>query len=375
MSKSDEEDCLSLNSDNERDKMEHQSSKESVRSPILERRLPEKRVRQESDENEDEGEFITVTRSSKRLNRSTSINKDNGINNADLLDNLVPAEEKYEICMTSKEVLPKQMGLAKLLQRENISGVLSVKYKNPYRVLIQFDNDENAEKLCKCTGISDLGYRCQFTQKINLSYGVVKNIDLDVEDNELQEVLSSDCELVSVRRMKRFNGSQWVNSETIRVCFKGSTLPPYVCGYGCRFKVEPYIFPVTQCSGCWRFGHLIRQCPTKKVICPKCGGLHENCDTTQYQCINCKGSHMALNKKCPSFLKEKQIRLLMSQGNYTYKKALYIYLQEQNTRNNISYEHHNYDSITNNTQHNIAQPSNKDRSYCEVVSSKKRYYA
>ncbi|XP_046976500.1 uncharacterized protein LOC124542618 [Vanessa cardui] len=72
-----------------------------------------------------------------------------------------------------------------------------------------------------------------------------------VEEEEIKDNLVSESEIVSIRRLKRMNYSgKWINSETIRICFKESTLPDYVNSYGCRFKVDPYMFPVTQCSGC-----------------------------------------------------------------------------------------------------------------------------
>lgn len=327
MNKSDEEVCLSVNSDEDVEDRDQQTSERRSPSPILLRNGPEKRLRPDSDENgneDEEDEFITVKRNAKRLNRSLSKNKEN--ENSLEKEKQFFAEENYEICMTSKEILPKQMGLAKLLRKENIGGITAIKYKNPYRVILQFNNEEEAKKLC--TRMNELGYRCQSTQQISMSHGVVKNIDLDVEEEELVKEFSSEYEILSVKRMKRFTEEKWINSETVRVCFKGPTLPPYVYSYGCRFKVEPYVFPVSQCSGCWKYGHLIRQCPTKKIICPKCGGQHINCEASEYYCINCKGDHMSLSKNCPLFLKEKQIRLLMSQENCTYKKALNIYLQK-----------------------------------------------
>ncbi|CAH2096159.1 unnamed protein product [Euphydryas editha] len=65
--------------------------------------------------------------------------------------------------------------------------------------------------------------------------------------------------------------------------------------YKSPYKVEAYKFPVTQCSGCWKFGHMKRYCPTQKIKCPKCGQDHNNCETKEYSCINCKGPHMALS--------------------------------------------------------------------------------
>ncbi|XP_063898951.1 uncharacterized protein LOC135119148 [Helicoverpa armigera] len=306
----------------------------SIQSGIQEqcaRPTPEKRLREDGEENTDDDEgFTTVMRNPKRLNRSSSLNYN--INRTTQMEDLT-LENNYDVYVSSKECLPKQIGLAKLLRSENILGIMKINYKNPFRVRIQFENREYAEKLLSCKRMEDLGYRCQLAQEVNLSYGIVKNIELDVDEKELTELFTSEYDIVSVKRLKRFTEQgKWIDSETVRICFKGPTVPLTVEAYGCKFKVESYTFPVTQCSNCWRFGHLLRQCPTKRPVCPKCGEFHANCEATQYRCINCKGAHMSFDKTCPIFLKEKEIRRIMCAENTTYKKALDIYLKAEKNK-------------------------------------------
>ncbi|CAK1582501.1 unnamed protein product [Parnassius mnemosyne] len=227
-----------------------------------------------------------------------------------------------------KEVLPKQFGMAKLLRLLNIENIVKMIYKSAYRVLIHFEKEESAVKLLKSEKLSRLGYRAQRADETTFSYGILRQIDLETEEKEILENLSCEHEIISIKRLRRMSDSgEWIDSETVRICFKGTTLPPYVYGYGCRFKVEPYTFPVSQCSGCWKFDHLSRSCPIKKIICPKCGNNHPNCDTDKFVCVNCKGPHMAMHKKCPIFLKEKEIRNIMTKQNCTYRKGLEIYFK------------------------------------------------
>lgn len=227
-----------------------------------------------------------------------------------------------EICMSSNQVLPKQIGLAKLLKAENISNIIGIKYKNPNKVLINFETRVDAEKMLDNRKFIELGYKCHLTNEVSFTYGLVRYIELEIQEEELLQSFKGDCEIVAVKRLKRMSENNvWSDSETVRFCFKNATLPPYVFGYDCRFKVEPYTFPVTQCSVCWKFGHMARLCPSTKKRCPKCCGEHENCDTTQYRCINCKGKHMAFEKMCPVYLKEKKIRQIMCEQNCTYKIA------------------------------------------------------
>ncbi|XP_072934995.1 uncharacterized protein [Epargyreus clarus] len=288
---------------------------------------PGKRVRSECEENiEEEGGYTIVRRKPKRLLRSTSVNNDS---------EMIKNNNKAEISITSTHTLPKQVGLAKLLREEKIQNIVKIKYKSPYKVLIQFEKKCDAEKLLNNAKFKDLGYRCLLTSEVCLSYGILRKIDLGTEIEEMMENLECTFDIVSMTRLKRFTEKgQWKDSETARVTFKSSTLPPYVLMYGCRFEVEPYVFPVTQYAGCWKYGHSARFCPSKKTICPKCGGHHANCETTLFKCVNCNGPHMALSKTCPQFKKEKDIRSIMSEENCMYKKALDIYLERMRNRSN-----------------------------------------
>ena len=333
----------------------------NISSEIM--RIPEKRVREDSEEIiEDEDGFITVRKGNKKQARRLSENSHSsatGVKSVRSLGTIVS--------ITGKDtVLPKQFGLAKLLKSENIKNINKIQYKNAYKVILEFEDRENAEKLVKCQKFIDLGYRSQLADEINLSYGVVKQIDLNIDVEEIQQSLESEYEVVSVRRLKRLGVSrEWVDSESVRLCFKSSTLPPYVSMYGCRFKMEPYMFPVTQCSGCWRFGHLLKSCPTKIIRCPKCGENHSNCDTTNYKCVNCKMSHMALEKSCPVFIKEKEIRKIMCVKNITYRKALSAYLEERKTP--VGHQ------IEKATTHNTSNYSiNGHTSYRDILVTKPR---
>lgn len=336
--------------------------------------LPEKRSRQEDDEEIIEGDdgFITIRRGSKRPARRNSRNYEELQLNISS-NNLKPKE--YVVCITAKETLPRQFGMAKLLRTHNIGNIIKVVYKNPYRALIYFDNKDNALKMSHCEKIlGNLECNVNLVGESSICYGILRQVDLETEEKEMLENLKCDFEILAAKRLTRQDSDgKWVNSETIRLCFKNYNLPSYVYGFGCRFQVEPYIFPVSQCSGCWRYGHLSRTCPLKKIICPKCGNNHANCEITVFKCINCKGPHMAMNKKCPIFLKEKEIRKIMSEMNCNYREGLEMYKVKRKEQE--VYTAHNVDTIINNeTSKQLPQTeSTQDigirRSYREVVTT------
>lgn len=261
--------------------------------------------------------WTTVNRRGKRYARGSEIH-----------DTIRIAEDRIEVCVSSTNVLPKQFKLAKTLKSENIGDITRIKYVNPHKVLIVFSNEDSCDRLMNSQYFKKEGYKCQRTLETIQSYGVVKYIDLDLSEEEIVEGLESDIQIIGVKRLKRRSSldSRWEPSEAVRICFMGSSLPSYINIFNTRAEVTPYKYPVTQCARCWRFGHILKLCPSNKVICPKCSKNHPNCDSVDYKCNNCSGNHMTLAKTCPVYIKEKTIRDLMAEFNCTYKRALTMYV-------------------------------------------------
>ncbi|CAH2245330.1 jg4442 [Pararge aegeria aegeria] len=263
--------------------------------------------------------WTTVTRRGKRIVRTH-----------DSVESVRIPEDKIEVNITSTatEKIPKQFKLAKILKAEGIQDITRVKYVNAFKVTIQFNNDDSADKLMESKYFKEKGFKCQRTFDINETYGVIKHIDLDSTEEEIQESLRCNVDIIAVKRLKRrssING-QWEPSEVVRICFRGSSLPRKVYIFDTVSTVTPYLYPVTQCARCWRYGHSVRVCPSNKIICPKCSDYHANCNTTTFKCNNCNGKHMALARTCPIYKKEKRIRELMAEFNCSYKRALTIYV-------------------------------------------------
>lgn len=242
-------------------------------------------------------------------------------------------EEMIQVYVTCKEPLPKQFALARLFKTHNIASdkIYKIKYVHRNKMLVTFDNDIGAEEFINCSVFTDMGWSCQKTSEVGVSYGLIRGMELDISDEDLKSNLSSSAEIISVKRLNKRcsddpEGNGWTPSETIRLGFKGPSLPPYVYIYSLRIPVERFVFPVTQCANCWKFGHLKISCPSKQPVCPKCSQKHHNCTATSFTCVNCSGDHMALDKACPIFKKEKKIRDIMSQFNCTYRKALTMYV-------------------------------------------------
>ncbi|CAH2095618.1 unnamed protein product [Euphydryas editha] len=226
--------------------------------------------------------------------------------------------EGIQLTVTSKTIFPKQFALAKLFKAKNISNISKVKYINPFKITIEVNNEESADDLINCDHFIEMGWRFQRPFEVGLSYGIIKDIELDITEEDLIKSISCTTEVINVKRLQRKNKDDigWSDCEKVRVGFKGSSLPTYIYIFDMKVRVEPYVFPVTQCSNCWRYGHTRKMCPSVKSYCPKCGGKHDSCNITVYKCINCNENHMVLDRTCPVYIKERRIRDIMAEFNW-----------------------------------------------------------
>ena len=82
-------------------------------------------------------------------------------------------------------------------------------------------------------------------------------------------------------------------------------------------------YNVKRCFNCQKFGHYIKDCPTKdEPICGKCSENHptKDCESESRKCINCVRKngdniqHSASSIQCPSLMKEHTRLKMMSQS-------------------------------------------------------------
>lgn len=241
---------------------------------------------------------------------------------------------KREVFIWSKEKLPKQFAIAKLFNSLGLTDILRVKYINPYKLKIEASTEECEGKLLDCQEFQEKGWRVYSVKEVNVSYGIIRNVDLELSDEDALNVIKcpNNTQILSLKRLKRRDEEgKFVPSEVAQIGFSGSHLPAFIYVDCLRVKVEPFVFPVTQCSNCWKFGHSKARCTSKTPTCPKCTRDHINCEATIFKCVNCRGDHMALNRNCPAFSREKRLRELMAEFNCTYQVACNMYVRPQST--------------------------------------------
>ncbi|KAL1435679.1 hypothetical protein MTO96_010973 [Rhipicephalus appendiculatus] len=131
----------------------------------------------------------------------------------------------------------------------------------------------------------------------NTSRGVVRGVDADLPDSELQRLFLTPHNpmLLGVRRIK--------DTTTVILLFNGLKVPNYVrCGM-LLLRCTLYKRQIDTCRVCGRVGHRQDVCPTPtEKVCEHCGaqltGSHHEC--VQPKCALCGQAHVTGDRTCPN---------------------------------------------------------------------------
>lgn len=307
---------------------------------------------------ESAGVWQTVTRSGKRsrMNSETSETKNEEI------------KEKKGIVIIQGENLPGKLGMAKILFKSGMK-IEKIKVISGTKIEITFPNNLEAEKAIKNSIFILKKWEVTIKKNIEYTFGVIRRLDLDVTNEEIMEVIKSDNNVVSIKRLsKKGKEGQLTLTTTVSLKFVGKEIPSYVSIYGVKFGVEPYIFRVMQCYCCWRYGHIAQNCGKKeKKLCPKCDEQHETCDKAA-KCVNCGGDHPANDINCPKWKNEKEITQKMAKKKVTYKQAKI--LVDKKKPNLKEKENVKTGKKTNSNNENVSKSSG-ETSYAEKLKGNK----
>ncbi|XP_041971281.1 uncharacterized protein LOC121727470 [Aricia agestis] len=160
--------------------------------------------------------------------------------------------------------------------------------------------------------------------------GIVRNVPVDWSMEELVEnmqVPSGNGKVVRARRLSRKsmtdqNSPVWLPTQSVVLTITGQKLPPHVYCYYNSLPVEVYKLPTIQCNKCCRFGHVKAQCRSEPR-CFKCSHKHEGatCTATSLTCMHCSGPHAANDVSCPEYIRQKEIKFVMSRESISYMEA------------------------------------------------------
>lgn len=228
-----------------------------------------------------------------------------------------------EVLVLCKRQFPEPFELNELLKESKIENIIQVKYLSPRKLRLIFATELSADNMFNNRTLMAMGWNCIKQINIFFTFGVLRDIDYEIEADEIFNDIRcpGDNEVIEVKRLNRLCVGRfgWEESKAIRICFRGTLLPPYVITNCLRIKVEPYVSPVTRCARCLRVGeHDTQNCTSKEKVCNRCAENHDSCTTNDFKCVNCSGNHMAVARTCPIFLKMLEMKRSMAESNCKY---------------------------------------------------------
>ena len=165
------------------------------------------------------------------------------------------------------------------------------------------------------------------TEKVGFNIGKSNNIKIarDIFNLNLADVLkitNKGLNRISVQFI-----SYNIPTGTVLFTFQGVAIPKTF--YYLEYPITIYVAPVTQCFRCLRYGHTRNNCQGKEK-CFNCSAdkhLEDNNSEINKEynsktcCVFCKDSHKTTDKKCPEYLRQKNIKELMAFENITFFEA------------------------------------------------------
>lgn len=105
--------------------------------------------------------------------------------------------------------------------------------------------------------------------------------------------------------------------------FFGQVHPDKVYCFNMSHPVETYQLSIIQRRNCCRYGHISKDCHSKPHCCkyPE-NRTSDSCEiaASDISCFLCQGKHKATEVKCPEHLRQKSIKIVLSQ-NISYSEA------------------------------------------------------
>lgn len=165
------------------------------------------------------------------------------------------------------------------------------------------------------------------------------------EEEILEELKHQNVSKVEKIKRKTPDGNLEETGLSI-LTFITTSLPTAIAiGYE-NVRIRTYIPLPLRCKNCLRYGHIGKVCTNPK-ICSNCSQEYHICDESDEvcqapkSCINCKeqnedSNHSTTDKKCPIFLKEKEIQAIVTLEKVGKKRATALY-KERHSNLNKSY--------------------------------------
>lgn len=227
----------------------------------------------------------------------------------------------------------RALDLAQLLHKNKINNIANggIKSLGRNKVSIEFKSADAANNFINIPFLKIHKLLVSIPTYHITRMGILQQVPLEWTLEELVLGLQSPENCGPVIRARRLNRkimrdgkTDWVPSSSVVLTFQGQNLPNHIYCYNHSMPVQIYHQPIIQCRNCCFFGHTATQCRSKPR-CYKCSESHHasscNIQEVDARCLFCSGKHTATYPGCPEHLRQKQIKLVMSEENISFIEA------------------------------------------------------
>ncbi|XP_055586429.1 uncharacterized protein LOC129755996 [Uranotaenia lowii] len=214
-------------------------------------------------------------------------------------------------------ILLNQLGFDKCID--------DIKKTGRNKATVYVGNMKDANRLADCQSLLIKGYKSYIPKKFVTVTGVISDIPLELNPNEIFENVICDVKVESVFRMTRRYNEERIPTNRVGIVFRSNMLPRYVRLFSVINRVEPFIPRPIICFKCLRYNHLSKNCQSSVLRCNNCtdeaNDGHEPCPKISY-CFHCKKEgHITTDRSCPQRKKESETLAIMARRNVTYQEA------------------------------------------------------
>jgi hypothetical protein len=207
-----------------------------------------------------------------------------------------------------------------IFQSRDVKGVVSVHRVNANKLAVIFKQFNTANNfLTNETFLTSHKLKAYIPAKEIEKTGIIRFVPTNISNKDLYTKLSSNYDIIAVRRFTKKVGDERVPLQTVSITFLSNSLPDSVQYDLFSYRVFEYVPPLLQCFKCFKFNHSAKICNGRQR-CSICSGDHfyKECDNpTALCCANCSGPHLAISKACPIKLK----KIMEKKTNITYATA------------------------------------------------------
>lgn len=243
--------------------------------------------------------------------------------------NLVPikytSQDNGPFVIYAKRERIKEVTLARDLKNCGITNIHNIYKMNESLLKIVFKDKTNANKTMDLKILKN--YEFFIPEMFTTTYGVIRNIEIEIDVNELMDNIKAEVPIIKIERLKTFDSVNKVlkDTETVKIGFRASYLPRRVMLFDGLIKDVKFFLPRPMfCTECITYGHMKKKCRSRTKRCAICGEDTNSKDPHKClgpNCRFCLNNHITNSRDCDEREVQIKIRNTMTIKKTSFREA------------------------------------------------------